>query len=128
MSINKYYMKTVCIFMVALAITGCSNGKAGTEPVADKPAVIKKRNDIGRKMAESVAGELLVQFDKDVSATEAEKLIASSGDEIKQKIIGSEGLYLVTLASGISAEDALKRYERLREVEYAQPNMIMRKF
>jgi len=70
-------------------------------------------------------GEVIVKFATATSQGLTERAIQEAGGQRARRAIAGEH-YLVTLDAGVSVEDALARFQAMREVEYAEPNGIVR--
>jgi serine protease len=71
-------------------------------------------------------GEVIVRFATATSQSVAERAIREGGG-VRARPGGWGGHYLVGLEPGLSVEDAVRRFSRMREVEYAEPNGMVRK-
>jgi serine protease len=70
-------------------------------------------------------GELIVKFATATSESLAEHAIREAGGlRARRSAYGQH--YLVSLDAGVSVQDALARFQSMREVEYAEPNGIVR--
>lgn len=65
--------------------------------------------------------EVLVKFRKDISGEQ----IARINKELRTEVIKEMGsLLLIQIPKGVSVEEMVRRFNRLPEVEYAEPNYI----
>jgi serine protease len=70
-------------------------------------------------------GEVIVKFATAASQSVEERAIREAGGlRARRSAIGAH--YLVTLDAGVSVPEALAHFQSLREVEYAEPNGIVR--
>jgi len=70
-------------------------------------------------------GEVLVKFKEDASQARIAEILSGEGASIISAL-KPEGLYLVKLKQGEDVRDAVKKLIRFPEVEYAEPNYIMK--
>ena len=70
-------------------------------------------------------GELMVKFNKDVSRDRAKELVALQGATII-KYFKSIGIYQVRLDPKQTVKQALEQFTQLPEVQYAEPNYILK--
>nr|HID59256.1 hypothetical protein [Desulfobacterales bacterium] len=77
---------------------------------------------------EYVSGELLVKFHPHVSASTVETIHSWINARVINRYHIVENLQLVRLPRGISVEDAVGFYNQFVDVEYAEPNYIIRAF
>jgi serine protease len=71
------------------------------------------------------AGEVIVMFQAAATESVAERAILEAGGlRARRSVTG--GHYLVTLDDGVSVPDAVARFQSMREVEYAEPNGVVR--
>ena len=70
-----------------------------------------------------VEGELLLQFKGEVTTQSAERVFAQTGARALQ-YYPQIGVYHVRLRAGESVKDAVKRFQSMGEVVYAEPNYI----
>ncbi len=90
-------------------------------------------NFIGRLLAaEHVEGELLVKFKDEIAANDAAMKAASSiahsktGASVKNDFKKIKGLQLIKLPKHRSVREALESYLQDSQIEYAEPNYIVR--
>ncbi len=70
---------------------------------------------------EFVPGELIVQFKPHISSDQAKRLIAQLGANPKETL-GRDTLFLVTFSESISPKEMVARFQKLEEVDFAEPN------
>jgi subtilisin family serine protease len=70
-----------------------------------------------------VQGEILVKFKVSASSTNRSSLHANLGSSVLRNL-NSIGVQQLKVRPGLSVQDAIREYENLSEVEYAQPNYI----
>lgn len=70
-------------------------------------------------------GEVLVKFKEDTSQARIAEILSGEGASIISAL-KPEGLYLVRLKQGQDVRDAVKKFIRYQEVEYAEPNYMMK--
>jgi serine protease len=76
-------------------------------------------------VAPYVAGEVIVRFQAAASQSVAERAIREAGGlRARKSALGDH--YLVSLDTGVSVEDALGHFQSMGEVEYAEPNGVVR--
>jgi len=71
-------------------------------------------------------GEILVRFKSGVDTAKIKSMHRAVGASIMRRF-ATLGIELVTLPRGLTVEDAIKAYRTNPEVEYAEPNYIVRK-
>lgn len=71
-------------------------------------------------------GEVIVKFGTATSQSVAERAIRDGGG-LRARPGGWGGHYLVGLEPGLPVDEAVRRFSRMREVEYAEPNGMVRK-
>jgi len=72
-------------------------------------------------------GQVIVAFRAAADERDVERALRSGGAlEARRSRSGSGARYLVALEPGLSVPDAVERYSRMPEVEYAEPNGIVR--
>jgi len=72
------------------------------------------------------SGELIVKFATAASQSVVERAIRDGGG-LRARPSGWGGHYLVGLEPGLAVEQAVRRFSSMREVEYAEPNGMVRK-
>jgi len=78
----------------------------------------------GAAEPEFVPGQLLVRFDPGVGKAEGGELAADQGGDVVERFAIVPRLALVDLPPGLGVEAAERRFERLGEVAFAQPNLV----
>jgi subtilisin family serine protease len=76
--------------------------------------------------SEHVEGEIIVKFKKDLSSLEQKRAVISSIGAKSFKNLDSSGHVRIRLSEGDTVEEALKRYAEDENVEYLEPNFIVR--
>jgi general secretion pathway protein D len=70
-------------------------------------------------------GELLVKFTEDTNEARAAEIIAAEGASVIAPL-KPKGLYQIRLKTGQDVKEAAQRFGGYKEVEYAEPNYIMK--
>jgi general secretion pathway protein D len=85
----------------------------------------RKKIDYAKTENTYKQGELFVKFKENTDEQRIAEIISSEGASIisAMKI---KGLYLIMLKKGQEAEDAAEDFNGYEEVEYAEPNYIMK--
>lgn len=68
-----------------------------------------------------VPGQVLVKFNEDVSRGRIEEIVQEEGGKVNN-VIGSTGVYLITLPDKVDIREAVKRFSARPEVRYAELN------
>lgn len=84
-----------------------------------------KRTEFARAEKRYAAGELLVQFKAGTSQQRVAEILDSEGASIIA-LLGTKGLYHVKLKVGQDVEDAIEKFTRYPDVEFAEPNYVMK--
>lgn len=84
-----------------------------------------KHEEFAKREKQYVEGELLIKFKEDVSVEKALQII-SQKDASLIKFIEAIEVYHIKLRKGRSIDDAIKEFSVMPEVEYAEPNYIVR--
>lgn len=71
-----------------------------------------------------VKGEVIVKFKDNASEKQIERINSSLNTTVKQKIPVGKNTFLLKLPEGLQVTEAVDRYKKLSEVEYAEPNYI----
>ena len=71
-------------------------------------------------------GELLVKFKSDIVTASSQKVHQAVGSSVVKKYEIVPNLELVTLPKGLSVQEAIQQYMSDPNVEYAEPNYIIR--
>lgn len=87
---------------------------------------IQKRKEMAMNEAQYVEGEILIKFRDGVSDKRAKEIIESEKATLVRVIEGTP-VYHVRLQKGDDVIGAIKRFSQLPEVEYAEPNYMIRK-
>jgi general secretion pathway protein D len=101
-----------------------------TPHIVKEAAYLAKLTDVKKKEFARVEnmykqGEALVKFREDASQARIAEILSGEGASIISAL-KPEGLYLVRLKEGQDVRDAVKKFIRYPEVEYAEPNYIMK--
>lgn len=83
-------------------------------------------NELQALHPEYKEGELLVKFKEGVHVSKAQLVHKSIGSVLKKRF-RITGVEHVTLPPGITVEEGISLYESLPEVEYAEPNFIVKR-
>jgi len=70
-------------------------------------------------------GELLVKFKEDTSDEKISEIVSAEGASIASAL-KPKGLYRIKLKAGQDVREAVKRFSGYKEIEYAEPNYIMK--
>jgi general secretion pathway protein D len=70
-------------------------------------------------------GEILVKFREDITEEKISEIISAEGAAIVSAL-NPKGLYRVRLKAGQDVREAVKRFSEHKEIEYAEPNYIMK--
>ena len=84
-----------------------------------------KRKEFAREENMYKEGEMLVKFKEETSQARINEILSGEGASIISEA-SPEGLYLVGLKQGQDVREAVKKMIRYPEVEYAEPNYIMK--
>lgn len=71
------------------------------------------------------AGEILVKFGSSVAEERIKEILTELHLE-KIRLVSPPSLYLLRIPPGSSVQDVIERIERFEEVEYAEPNYILK--
>ncbi len=74
-----------------------------------------------------VPEEMVVGFKTAVSETQIMEINKAHGTVIK-RVLSGNGTYLLGIVNGASVEDVVSAYQALPEVEFTEPNYILRIF
>ncbi|HXX57530.1 MAG TPA: S8 family serine peptidase [Thermodesulfovibrionales bacterium] len=129
-------MKRVIYIIMALMLLSCGNQQtAGIASNTQGVMTAAKETSTPKMTVQSILsqmekgnyreGELLVKFKSGVSAKSAAGIHQASGASLKKRFSLVPNLEHVTL-KGISVKDAILRYMADPNVEYAEPNYIVR--
>ncbi|MFZ3137880.1 MAG: type II secretion system secretin GspD [Thermodesulfovibrionales bacterium] len=70
-------------------------------------------------------GELLVKFKEDTSEEKISEIVSAEGASIASAL-KPKGLYRIKLKAAQDVREAVKRFSGYKEIEYAEPNYIMK--
>ncbi|MEW6068218.1 MAG: type II secretion system secretin GspD [Nitrospirota bacterium] len=84
-----------------------------------------KKIEFARREKRHEEGELLVKFEDEVTEERINEILSAEGASIKADL-QPKGLYLIKLKEGQSVKEAIKVFNKYEEVEYAEPNYIMK--
>jgi hypothetical protein len=70
-------------------------------------------------------GEVLVKFKKDVAEERVREIVSKEGAVVVKEST-MKGLFLIRLKQGQDVRDGVKMFNTHDEVEYAEPNYIMK--
>ncbi|MFN3396728.1 MAG: type II secretion system secretin GspD [Thermodesulfovibrionales bacterium] len=87
---------------------------------------IQKRREMAMNEAQYVEGEVLIKFREGVSDKRAMEIIEGERATLLRVIEGT-GIYHIRLQKGDDVIGLIKRLSKLPEVDYAEPNYIIRK-
>lgn len=87
---------------------------------------IQKRREMAMNEAQYVEGEVLIKFREGVSDKRAREIIEGERATLLRVIEGT-GVYHIRLQKGDDIREAIKRLSKLPDVDYAEPNYIVRK-
>jgi general secretion pathway protein D len=95
------------------------------EPTRLAEITKEKEREFGVSERRYAASELLVKFKKEVSDATAREIISKEGATVIKFLEGIK-VYQIHLKKGQDVEDAIKEFSKKPEVEYAEPNYIVR--
>ena len=72
-------------------------------------------------------GEVIVAFRQDVALRDVERTLRHGGAEAARAAARLRPLYLVSLEPGMSVSEAVESFGRMEEIDYAEPNGLVRK-
>lgn len=110
-------------FLAAAALGACLLPAADAVRASSSVRVAARDR---RPMPAYRPGEVIVKFATATSQSVAERAIREAGG-LRARPSAWGGHYLVGLEPGLAVEDAVSRFSRMREVEYAEPNGMVRK-
>ena len=84
-----------------------------------------KQKEFGVAEHRFIQGELLIKFKEGVNEDAAREIIAKKGASVVRYIDGIK-VFHISLPKGQAVEDGMKDFSSLTEVEYAEPNYVMR--
>lgn len=117
-------MKRLPALLAALAVIAPLSGGTQADDVAVK---VGPRAEASRPAASGYrAGELIVQFRATATARETERALRE-GRVARVRPGASAGRYLARLGEGDDVDAAVDRFRAMPEVDYAEPNGIVRK-
>lgn len=70
---------------------------------------------------EKKRGELLVQFQLEIGASEQERIVKGLGCAFKEEIV-PQRIWVVLIPPGRALSEYLERFRRMPEVAYVEPN------
>ncbi|MCI0469594.1 MAG: hypothetical protein L0Y62_05955, partial [Nitrospirae bacterium] len=85
-----------------------------------------KQKEFSKVEQRYAEGELLVKFKEGITDTTAKEIISKEGASVI-KFIESLKVYLIRLKKGRDVGEAVKHFSSMPDVEYAEPNYIVRK-
>jgi len=97
------------------------SGLSGCNLDTGKKTIVDNKSQSG----EYVEGEIIVKFKDGVSLLKIEEINKAMGTVII-KVFSSGKLFLLQLPADLSVPVMVERYKRLPEVEYGEPNYIVR--
>jgi len=116
---NKTYEKKKTNLLVFLAPHIIKDG-------ADLATITeKKKTDFARNEDRYVRGEVLVKFRDDVPFERISEIVSAEGVSLLREL-QPKGLYLIKLKEKQDVEDAVKIFAAYGEVEYAEPNYVLK--
>jgi len=84
-----------------------------------------KKTDFARAEGRYSEGELLVQFRMGIQETRTLEILSAEGAAVISEM-KPKGLYLIRLRRGQEVREAVRIFNAYEEVEYAEPNYIMK--
>lgn len=72
-----------------------------------------------------VPNQVLVKFRDGVTEERAAIIHKTVGTKVQDKILFGK-IYVVVITNGASVEDTIKAYEKYPEIEFAEPNYIVK--
>lgn len=129
---RRHVSLLVAIALVALSLptaTGAAAPSGRKVASAERTSrAVRPADDAGTAgrlpEARFAEGEVLVRFDRGVSAASAGDAHARVGARVARSYSIVDGLQLARLRPGMSVEDAVEAYEAMPGVIYAQPNYV----
>jgi general secretion pathway protein D len=85
----------------------------------------KKQTDFARAENMYAQGELLVQFRDDTDEKRISEILSAEGSSVIS-VLKPRGPHHIKLKSGQDVRDAVEVFQTYREVDYAEPNYIMK--
>lgn len=110
---RKALPATLLVISAAIFLT-CNRSSLVTDS-KEKPATAEKK--------QYVENELIVKFKNSIADSRIKEINTSLGCEIIRGI-GSEKTFLIKINTGEEVKVIIEKYEKLEEVEYAEPNYI----
>lgn len=84
-----------------------------------------KQEEFARKEQMYPQDEVIIKFRDNVLPQRAMEVIASLNAEVVKEL-STQGLYLVRLPKGMEVLEAVRKFERMEDVKYAEPNYRIR--
>jgi general secretion pathway protein D len=84
-----------------------------------------KQTDFARAENMYAQGELLVQFREDTDEERITEILAAEGASV-MSVLKPKGPHLIKLRKGQDVRDAAEIFQTYREIEFAEPNYIMK--
>lgn len=108
--------------------TACTAQKSSAAAVSQKKTekLLRKREGSEKRVEEKkyAEGEVIVRFGDAVSEKEVARINSIMDASAKQKIPVGKNTFLLQLPEGLSVPEAVDKYKKFDEVEYAHPNYI----
>jgi general secretion pathway protein D len=85
----------------------------------------KKKVEFARTEEMYKQGELLIKFTEDTSEERISEIVSAEGASIASAL-KPKGLYRIKLKAAQDVREAIKKFSGYKEIEYAEPNYIMK--
>jgi serine protease len=112
-----------------LAVLSLIGGPAALPASASEPEVVRAVRTPRAPLPAAAPrdGEVIVAFRAAAAAKDVEHALRAGGGLAARRSRGSFPRFLVTLAPDVAVAEAVLRFSRMPEVEYAEPNGILRR-
>ena len=84
-----------------------------------------KKTDFAKSEGRYKQGELLIKFSEETIEERISEILSAEGASI-MSVLKPKGLYLIRLKKEQDVRDAVKIFNKYKEVEYAEPNYMMK--
>jgi len=124
---NYFYLTLAFIFIPYSACSSYQSPDTNqTAQKVEKSNVASSNVKQARQHENFVKGEVIVKFKDNASEKQIERINSSLNTQVKQKIPVGKNTFLLKLPEGLPVTEAVDRYKKLSEVEYAEPNFLQR--
>ena len=122
-SVKTKAMVLVICAVFLMAMSGVSLAGTGTYTQDKQSGIFEKKGlDLAPSAVEYVPDEILVKFKPDVRADAINKMNSEYGTSVKSTLLS--GTKVLNVPSDKTVDAMVEVYQRLPEVEYAEPNYI----